>query len=305
MRKTLWASAIAATVLVSAAYVGGCGETAAPPANDGKPLIVAHRGGTADMPENTVAAIETALSNHADALWLTIQASSDGQAVLYRPQDLSAQTDGSGPVAAKTAEELTRLNAGYNFADASGGHPYRDRPTPIPTLREALAVIPGSVPIFLDLKQLPAGPVVSATAATLRDTGNLDRVTIYSTSAEVTDAATAQGLHVAESREQTRKRLLDVALGHVCGVPAVAPGVWVALEKRLKVTVSEKVTLGSAGTDTEAALWDRESVDCLRSGATPKLMVIGINSKSDYDAVKSLGADAVLVDSPAAAKTWR
>jgi hypothetical protein len=34
-------------------------------------------------------------------------------------------------------------------------------------------------------------------------------------------------------------------------------------------------------------------------------MVMGIATKSDYDAVKSLGVDAVLVDSPAAAKAWR
>jgi hypothetical protein len=78
--------------------------------------------------------------------------------------------------------------------------------------------------------------------------------------AEVTAAAATQGLHVAESRERTRKRLLDVALEHACDTPGVAAGTWAALEQHLKVSVTENVPLGSATTDTDADLWDRESV---------------------------------------------
>ncbi|HEI8822635.1 TPA: glycerophosphodiester phosphodiesterase, partial [Serratia marcescens] len=54
------------------------------------PAIVAHRGGTADAPENTRIAIETALKNGADAIWITLQESKDGVIVLYRPSDLKA-----------------------------------------------------------------------------------------------------------------------------------------------------------------------------------------------------------------------
>ncbi|NQE91308.1 glycerophosphodiester phosphodiesterase family protein [Nocardia terpenica] len=303
MRRRVWSIVVAGLSIVSTVGVGGCGgESSAP---DKAPMIVAHRGGTGDMPENTLAAIDSALRNHADAIWLSVQASADGEAVLYRPQDLSAQTDGNGPVAAKPAAELARLNAGYAFVDGNGNHPYRDRPTPIPTLREALAAIPAPVPIFLDLKQLPPDPVVSATARTLRETGNLDRATIYSTSGDVIAAAAAQGLHVAESRDKTRQRLLDVALRHACDRAAARPQTWIALELHLKVAVTEKVTLGSATTDTEAQLWDPESVRCLRSDGNAKLMAIGVATKADYDTARQLGIDAVLVDSPATAQTWR
>lgn len=52
------------------------------------PKIIAHRGGTADAPENTEIAIKTALSNQADAIWITVQLSKDNVPVLYRPSDL-------------------------------------------------------------------------------------------------------------------------------------------------------------------------------------------------------------------------
>lgn len=54
------------------------------------PKIIAHRGGTADAPENTEVAIKTALSNQADAIWITVQLSKDNVPVLYRPSDLKA-----------------------------------------------------------------------------------------------------------------------------------------------------------------------------------------------------------------------
>ncbi|QBY42423.1 hypothetical protein ArsFIN_09690 [Arsenophonus nasoniae] len=36
------------------------------------PKIVAHRGGTADAPENTIYAIDQALKNGADKIWITV-----------------------------------------------------------------------------------------------------------------------------------------------------------------------------------------------------------------------------------------
>ena len=57
------------------------------------PQIVAHRGGTADAPENTVQAIKLALENQAQAVWITVQLSKDGVPVLYRPSDLKALTN--------------------------------------------------------------------------------------------------------------------------------------------------------------------------------------------------------------------
>lgn len=43
------------------------------------PQLIAHRGGTGDAPENTLPAIELALKNRADAVWVTVQLSKDGR----------------------------------------------------------------------------------------------------------------------------------------------------------------------------------------------------------------------------------
>ncbi len=109
-------------------------------------VVVAHRGGTGNAPENTLDAIRDAIAHHADAMWLTVQLGKDGVPVLYRPADLSALTDASGPVSARSAAELARVNAGWAFKarDVQGGddYPYRRRPVGVPTVQIVAANIP-------------------------------------------------------------------------------------------------------------------------------------------------------------------
>src|SRR5258708_36843190 len=121
---------------IASLILAGCSLT--PTTNDGPstvtslPKIIAHRGGTGDAPENTLEAIRQSIAHRADAMWLTVQLSKDGVPVLYRPADLSALTDSNGPVSARSAAELARVNAGWAFKarDVQGGddYPYRRRP---------------------------------------------------------------------------------------------------------------------------------------------------------------------------------
>lgn len=112
-------------VLLTASAVAACPSVGSV-SNPHRPWIVAHRAGTADAPENTLVAIESALAHRVDMIWLSVQLSRDGVPVLYRPADLSALTDGAGPVAGKTLAELRQRNAGWQFAvtDADGGKRY-------------------------------------------------------------------------------------------------------------------------------------------------------------------------------------
>lgn len=268
------------------------------------PMVIAHRAGTGDYPENTVLAITHAIEAGVDGLWLTVQASSDGVAVLYRPADLAALTDAAGAVNTKPAAELARLNAGWNFA-VDGGYPYRALPTPIPTLEQALAVVPPDMPLFLDLKQKPAAPVVDAVAGVLRRTGATGRATLYSTDVDITNRALQQrDLQVAESRDTTRQRLLNLALTHRCEPPP-SPGTWAGFEMHRDVTVTEQVTLGTAATEVSAELWDPESVGCFTSQPGSRVMGFAVTTADDYRLAAKIGLDAVLVDSPRAARQWR
>lgn len=160
MVKTAMLGAVALVIALG----GTCGVAdALPLGQTDDPMIVAHRAGTRDFPENTVLAITNAVAAGVDGMWLTVQVSSDGVPVLYRPSDLATLTDGAGPVNSKTVQQLQQLNAGWNFTTPGvEGHPYRQRATPIPTLEQAIGATPPDMTLFLDLKQTPPQPLVSA-----------------------------------------------------------------------------------------------------------------------------------------------
>ncbi|WP_213300875.1 glycerophosphodiester phosphodiesterase family protein [Paraburkholderia sacchari] len=267
------------------------------------PQLIAHRGGTGDAPENTMIAIRTALANRADAVWLTVQLSSDGVPVLYRPADLSALTDVRGTVASKSAAQLARVNAGWQFKtlDASGRevYPYRSTPVGIPTLAEALAAIPPDVPVMLDMKALPAEPQAAAVAHVLDQAGAWERAQIYSTDASYQQAFAAwPRARLFESRDATRGRLAAAALAHRCEAPPPA-NAWTGFEWRRQVDLVEQFTLGEArSTVAGATLWSPEAVQCFRTNPGVHIVAIAVNNEADYRAAACAGVDAVLADSP-------
>ena len=76
------------------------------------PLVIARAGASADAPEHTIAAFETALAEGADALALCVRLSRDGHPVVFGPPTLERTTTGRGPVSERTVRELKRLDAG-------------------------------------------------------------------------------------------------------------------------------------------------------------------------------------------------
>jgi glycerophosphoryl diester phosphodiesterase len=292
-------------LLLAAAFISGCSSLPATDSDAGpRPLIVAHRAGAADFPENTLLAIDNALRNGVDMLWLTVQLSRDGVPVLYRPADLSANTPASGTVSEKTLAQLQTLNAGWNFkqtaADGQVTFPYRSQAATIPSLQQALAAIPGSVPVILDMKALPAAPQAKAVAQVLEQLHAWSRVLIYSTDASYQQAfAHYPQARLFESRDDTRDRLASVALAHSCTAPP-APDSWVAFEYRRPVQLVEAFTLGEARSKVDARLWTPAAVDCFQSRGKVRMLAIGINTAEDYQAAACLKMDAVLVDSPRA-----
>ncbi len=285
-----------------AALLSACAAPPPAPSAATLPMIIAHRGGTGDAPENTLEAIRQAVAHRADALWLTVQLSRDGVPVLYRPADLSALTDARGPVAGLTAAGLARVNAGWTFRqpDAGGGvFPYRQHPVGIPTLREALRAIPPTLPVILDMKALPAAPQTVAVARVLTEEQAWPRVVIYSTEADYQHSFAAYPqARLFESRDATRQRLLQMDLGGGCVDPPAASA-WTAFELHRKVTVTEKFTLGEGRSEVNATLWSPASVACFRQrSAQVRIVAIAVNDAADYLAAACLGVDGVLADSP-------
>jgi glycerophosphoryl diester phosphodiesterase len=102
-----------------------------------RPLVFAHRGGAGLAPENTIAAFDNGLALGADGLELDVRVSRDGVVVVHHDGRLERTTNLHGEVAAFTAAELERADAGHHFGPERGW-PFRGGGIGIPTLRSVL-----------------------------------------------------------------------------------------------------------------------------------------------------------------------
>jgi glycerophosphoryl diester phosphodiesterase len=76
------------------------------------PLLIAHRGASADAPENTLAAFSLAADQGARAIEFDVQLSADGVPVIIHDSRLERTTNGRGLVGTHTAAALQALDAG-------------------------------------------------------------------------------------------------------------------------------------------------------------------------------------------------
>jgi glycerophosphoryl diester phosphodiesterase len=72
-----------------------------------RPLVFAHRGGSALAPENTMAAFANAVKLGADGIELDVRLSRDGVAVVMHDRTLNRTTTLEGPVDGRTVRELS------------------------------------------------------------------------------------------------------------------------------------------------------------------------------------------------------
>jgi glycerophosphoryl diester phosphodiesterase len=114
------------------------------------PVAIAHRGGAKLRPENTLPAFEHALTLGVDALECDVHLSRDGEPVLIHDATLDRTTDAFGPVSGLTADELSRVDAGYRFG-ASERFPFRGRGVSVPRL-SALLDRSAGVPVIVEIK---------------------------------------------------------------------------------------------------------------------------------------------------------
>jgi glycerophosphoryl diester phosphodiesterase len=108
------------------------------------PAIIAHRGASANAPENTLAAFQLALRQQADGVEMDAQLTADGHVVVFHDQSVNRTTEGSGRVKDKTLAELRELDAGSHFDVAFKGEP-------IPTLEEVFELLGTQIFINIEL----------------------------------------------------------------------------------------------------------------------------------------------------------
>lgn len=127
-------------VLILAALVSailGGGTAVAQPALPARG-ICAHRGAMVTHPENTITAFSEAIRLGAHMIEFDVRRSADGYLVVIHDATVDRTTNGTGPVSGKTLAELKSLDAGSWKGPQFAGER-------IPTLTEALAVMPNSI----------------------------------------------------------------------------------------------------------------------------------------------------------------
>jgi len=104
--------------------------------------IIAHRGFSADYPENTLLAFEKALQAGADGIETDLQLSRDEAIILFHDDELKRITRIEGRPQERTLAELKALDAG--------------RGERIPTLNELLQLCNAKATLILEIKYDPS-----------------------------------------------------------------------------------------------------------------------------------------------------
>jgi glycerophosphoryl diester phosphodiesterase len=107
-------------------------------------LVIAHRGGAALWPENTLYAFTHARDLGVDVLETDVQVTADGVLVVLHDSTLDRTTDGEGAVNRLSLAQLKKLDAAFRFStDGGRSFPLRGHGISVPTLREVFAALPG------------------------------------------------------------------------------------------------------------------------------------------------------------------
>jgi glycerophosphoryl diester phosphodiesterase len=123
-------------------------------------LVVAHRGASAQAPENTMEAFRLGVEAGADAIELDVHLTRDGQLAVIHDDTIDRTTNGAGGVVGFTMDELQRFDAGARFTNATAETPYAGKGLRIPTLPEVLDWLPDGVGLVVEIKARGAAPAV-------------------------------------------------------------------------------------------------------------------------------------------------
>ena len=136
-----------------------------------QPLVVAHRGYSPGMPENTIAAFRHAIGTGVYAIELDLRATADGQPVVMHDPTVDRTTNGSGAVAAMTLDQIRALDAGSKTAPAFAGEH-------VPSFADALSLVgPSGAKLVIDVKtshNMQLADVIRL----IREHGMIDRVIV-------------------------------------------------------------------------------------------------------------------------------
>ena len=135
------------------------------------PVVIAHRGASILAPENTIAAIEKAVSVGAKAVEFDVRRTADKRLILMHDATLARTTNGRGKVRATPWRDITKLDAGSWFDPG-----FKDERVPL--LAEAFKALGDDAIAAVELKT--AEPVLTDLRRIVSQQGATGRVVIFS-----------------------------------------------------------------------------------------------------------------------------
>jgi len=117
-----------------------------------RPLVMAHRGGAALAPENTLTAFHNAVELGVDMIELDIHATKDGHLVVIHDDTMDRTTNGSGRVNDLTLAEIQTYDAGFHFIDPDGNKTFKGKGVNVPTLEAVFREMPRDMRYTIELK---------------------------------------------------------------------------------------------------------------------------------------------------------
>jgi len=115
-------------------------------------IIIAHRGDHVQAPENSLEALDSAISHGADYVELDLRTSRDGGLFIMHDEKIDRTTTGKGPLSDLASQELDTCHL-------------RQSHETIPRLETFLEKCAGRVNIYLDFKAAEVSRVVKVLAA--------------------------------------------------------------------------------------------------------------------------------------------
>ena len=132
--------------------------------------IIAHRGASGYVPENTMAAFQLAMGMGIDEIETDVHFTKDGELILLHDDTLDRCSNGSGPPGDQTLAQLQRLDAGAWMGSAFAGER-------LITLAELFSTFGDRLTYHVELKDRTVG-IGTATADIIRKYGRQANVLV-------------------------------------------------------------------------------------------------------------------------------
>jgi len=254
-----------------------------------KPMIVAHRGASAQAPENTLPAFQLAWKQGSDAIETDLQLTKDGHIVCFHDNDTKRVNGQQLAIADATLEELRQLDMG-RIQPQDSERALRDwssdqyKGVQMPTIAEVFAIVPAGKKIFIEIK---CGPeIIDPLLRELASSGlTPDQVVVIGFDSEL--------LKSLKERDPKWQTAWLCRFGkRANGKPSIAPA---KVLKTLKEMRAHALMSGRGDVD-------KRLLDQIRAAGIEHY-VWTINDTTLAPSYKAQGVDAIITDLPAEMRT--